>query len=307
MAAATQEILDVTKGAMPRVGTFPVAAGELILKGTSVALNATDYAVEPTDGDGFQVIGVAASTVNNTSGAAGDVSVQVEYGVFARGITGSAAGVGDVVYSVNNWEVSTDSNGGTRKAVGRVSEVRDSKPYVEMGPTKGAGLASTAAGMIPVPLGALRLSTGAAVAAFSDGVADGFQLTDSEALSLRINNASTTTFAITVPMPSDLDDAQDISVHFLGFRVGSADTTAAITVGAFFHTVGAADSADADAGGASSAFAAATTIVSESTLTIDAADVPAAPCDLTLTFTVTAALDADDLCITSAWIEYQAK
>src|SRR5690606_3820156 len=105
----------------------------------------------------------------------------------------------------------------------------------------------------------------------------------------------------------DLDDSADVIVHILGYRVGAADTTAALTVGAFFRTVGAAFSADSTAGGNMTAFEAATTVVSEETLTILAADVPASPSSLLLTLVPTAALDADDLVVLEVWIEYTRK
>lgn len=307
MTVATNQILDTNKGRHPMVGTWPIAASTRLLKGWSVARDASGNLVAPTDGDGFPVIGIAQADYDNSTGSAGDVDAQVDYGVFERSYTGTAPVALQVVYSVNNYTVSTDSAGGTRGIAGIVTEVRNSKAFVMTGPEVIALLSSQDSVSIPVPLGALRLSTGAAVPAFNDGVADGFELTDSEALGLRINPNSTTTFAVTVPMPSNLDDGQDLTLHLTGFRVGAADVTAAVTVGAFFHTVGAAHTADVDAGGATTAFDGATTIVTDETLTIAAADVPAAPCDLTLTFTVTAALDADDLALTSCWIEAQTK
>jgi hypothetical protein len=307
MTVATNQILDTNKGRHPMVGTWPIAASTRLLKGWSVARDASGNLVAPTDGDGLPVVGVSQADYDNSAGSAGDVDAQVDYGVFERSYTGTAPVATQVVYSVNNYTVSTDSDGGARGIAGIVTEVRNSKAFVLTGPDVIALLSRQDSGSINVPLGSLRLSTGAAVPTFSDGVADGFALVDSEALGLRINDDSTTTFVVTVPMPANLDDTQDLTLHLLGFRVGALDVTAAVTVGAFFHTVGAAHTADADAGGATSAFGAATTIVTDATRTIAAADVPAAPCDLTLTFTVTAALDADDLVLTSCWIEYQSK
>ncbi len=155
-------------------------------------------------------------------------------------------------------------------------------------------------------IGAFTLAAnGAPLIVFNDGVADGLDF--SEGQSYRFNPNSTTKIGATIPMPQDLDDTADVVLHILASRVGSADTTAAITVEAFFQTVGAAHDADADAGGATGAAGAATTVVSELTRTIAAADVPAAPCALSLTLVPTAALDADDLRVHAVWLEYTRK
>jgi hypothetical protein len=309
MAAATAEILREQKNDPPRVGTFPIAASTRILKGAFVAINASGYALMATEGDGFKVVGISHETYDNSAGAAGDLDAQVKYGVISSAYD-SAPKTGDRVFAVDNQTVSANalsSTGARRSPVGIVTEVRNAKAYVRVGPEAMVTAGASGLKRVNVPLGALRLSTGAAIPAFGAGTADGFELTDSEALGLRINDDSTTVFAGTFPLPADLDDAQDVTLRVMGFRVGSADVTAALTVGAFFHTVGAAHTADANAGGDTSAFDQATTIVSEATLAIAAADVPAAPCDLTLTFVATAALDADDLVITSAWLEYKSK
>lgn len=312
MAAATSEILREQKNDPPRIGTYPIAASTRILKGAFVTINASGYALMAVDGDGFKVVGVSAESYDNSAGAAGDLDAQVKYGVIGSAYDSSpvAPKVGDRVYAVDNQTVSADplsSAGARRSPVGIVTEVRNSKAYVKVGPEGMVSASASGLKIVNVNLGALRLSTGAAIPAFNAGVADGFELTDSEALGLRINDDSTTIFTGTFPLPEDLDDTQDVVLHVLGFRIGSSDTTAALTVGAFFHTVGAAHTADANAGGATSAFDQLTTIVTEATLTIAAADVPAAPCDVTLTLVATAALNDDDLVLTSAWLEYKSK
>ena len=108
------------------------------------------------------------------------------------------------------------------------------------------------------------------------------------------------------PSPNDLDDSADVIFHCLGFKIGSADTPA-LTIGAFFQVVDSAHTADADAGGDTTTFAGATTIVTEETLTIDSGDVPAAPSSLTLTMVANADLDGDDLVIIRTWLEYTRK
>jgi hypothetical protein len=167
--------------------------------------------------------------------------------------------------------------------------------------------ATSAQAFVQIPLNAIRLATGAALPAYSDGV-DGLTLQDSEFHGIRFNDGVHTAMSVSVPLPPDLDETADVVVHALGARIGTADTDAALAIGAFFQTVGADYDADADAGGNTSAFdAAATKEVSEVTLTIAAANVPAVPCQLSLTIASHTTLDADDLVVGSLWLEYTRK
>jgi hypothetical protein len=313
--ARTDSALLVHKGpAIPAMGTFPTSANSLYPKGTIVTQSSAGRAVAPATADlsGNPAVGVSKATYNNLTGAEmGGLDdsglVEVDYGVFFFAYTGAAPLTGQVLYVVDNQTVSVDPSTG-RGVAGICTEVRTlngtAKAGVFMGPAASSeAVASASELLIPIPLTELRLAAnGGPIIAFGDGTADGFQLTDSEALSLRINDDSTTAFACTIPLV-DHDDSQDLVLHVTGFRVGSADVAdVALTVGAFFHTIGAAHTADANAGGETTAFTAATTIVSEETLTIAAADIPAGPCTLTLTFVVTSELDADDLCLLGMWL-----
>lgn len=298
--------------ALPAMGTFPSSANTLYPKGTIVTRSSAGRAVSPSTADlsGNPAVGVAKATFINTTGSEmGGLDdsglIETDYGVHFFAFVGATPKTNEVLYVVDNQTVSTDPSTG-RGVAGICSEVRTlngvAKAGVFMGPAASSeAVASAGAFVQSIPLGALRLSTGAAVPAFSNGVADGFELTGSEALSLRINDDSTTIFTVSVPLVGH-DDTQDLVLHMLGFRVGATDVTATVTVGAFAHEVGAAHTADANFGGSTSAFAAATNVVSEATLTLAAADVPAGPCDVTFTFVVAAALANDDLCLTSMWL-----
>lgn len=309
-------------GEIPHKGTFPMAANELIHAGTIVCVNASGEAVAGVDVEGFAAVGKAGATYDNRTstplgGGAGAINAEVQFGVFGWRYTGDAPSPGQVVYVVDNQTVSADSDSGQRGIAGYCSETRDSLCHVWMGPhvagqiviaaaeasqldTAQADIddlqADVSAGEILIPLNAFRLlATGAALGQFSAGVSDGLEVADSEALCYRWNDDSTAAIVTQVSLPSDLDGAADVVVHLMGARVGSADATAAIDVGAFFLVPGAAHTADSDAGGDSSAFDGATTVLTEETRTIAAADVPDGPAVLTLTLVPTAALDDDDL------------
>ena len=342
MPALSLERMTEFAGTIPSRGTYPIAANVQIFKGAIVGIDSSGRAVPgDTIANGCaKVVGKASASYDNRTGSAlggsaAAVDVEVEYGVFEY-VSASGGGddiaaddVGKVVFVVDDQTVALTSDTDTRAIAGLVTEVRDSKVFVWMGPHVAAMLviaaseasqldtaqteidelqadALTAQAMVSIPLAACTLAAnGAPLIVFNDGVADGLDF--SEGQSYRFNPNASAAIGVTVPMPQDLDDAEDVVVHILASRVGAADTTAAVTVAAFFQTVGAAHDADADAGGATGAIAGATTVVHELTRTIAAADVPAAPCALSLTLLPTAALDADDMRIHAVWLEYTRK
>jgi hypothetical protein len=290
--------------------------------------------------DGFAAIGKASATTLNLttdpSGGAADAEDQeVEYGVFGWRIDGATPLAGDVVFLVDNQTVSTSDSGGTRGVAGYVTEIRDDQgttanAFVWMGPHVAGQIVIAAAeaakvttlqaemlveqtqttsdqALLVIPMNAWRVDDGTSIPAFSDGVADGFSLVDSEAMALRLNDSIFDKFITNVVMPPDLDETADMVVHIQAARIGAADPTAVLTFEAFFNTVGSAHTADADAGSDSTAFDGATTVITEETMTIALADVPAQPGSLTLTMVADAALDADDLIILSTTIEYTRK
>jgi len=286
----------------------------MFFKGTLVSLNASGEAIVPVDGDGFGAFGVCQASLDGRAGKPDEnADVEVSFGVFGFTVLGTAPKPRDVLYVVDNQTVSLDSDGGARGVAGICIEYRarnvGNQAFVYVGPqvympaAEAALLATVAQGCVPVPLTSFVLSTGAPLVVYADGT-DGLEVADSEAMGYRFNDDTTAAIFACVPLPQDLDDAEAIEIHVLASRVGSADTTAVLTVGAFFQIVGAAHTADANAGGNSAAIAAATTVVQELTVTIAAGDVPPAPCAVTISLVPDAALDADDLRIHAVWLEY---
>ena len=76
MAATTVSIVTPTRPG--NIIVVPVAATTKILQGTLVCRNAAGNAVPGSDTASLVVLGIAAEEVDNTAGAAGDVTVQVE-------------------------------------------------------------------------------------------------------------------------------------------------------------------------------------------------------------------------------------
>lgn len=159
---------------------------------------------------------------------------------------------------------------------------------------------------VMLPLFAWQEEDGTALAQFSDGASatPGYAQFSNEPVGIRWNNHATPdAIAISMPMPQDLDDSADVVLHLLGTPTGTTDSPT-FTVEAYFNTVGAALTADADAGGTTSEFTADTN-VQEATLTIAAANVPASPSVLTIIAKPTAGqLGTDDFVLVGAWLEY---
>lgn len=292
------------KGLAPARGTYPIAANTRLVKGTMVGPDASGNLVTGTAA--VRIAGKCSAHFDNRTGSeagglAGDLDGEVEYGVFGWTCSETPR-LGQMLYAVDNQTVSTDSLSGARPPVGPFSEKRDGQAFCYSGPMVTSSDAAASRGRIDVPISDLRIAAGGPLIAFNDGVADGYVV--SEGFMHRFNVNSTSAVIASVLLPDDLDASQDVTVHALVSREGSADVTAALTVTAFFAPVGAAYDADANAGGATTAAAAATKVVSEVTATLDAADVPAGPVNLSLTLVPTAALDADDMNLHALWVEF---
>jgi hypothetical protein len=162
-----------------------------------------------------------------------------------------------------------------------------------------------------VPVHDLRLETGAALAAHADGAADGWTQLSNKTMALRWNNGGTPTdFMASFVLPQDYNDVADVILHLMGTIIkvgGSVVDSPVFTVEAYFDEVGAAPGADADCGGESGEFTADGTF-EEKTLTITAANAPAAPTVLNLVFhPKDAQLGTDDFVLLPPWLEVTRK
>lgn len=85
------------------VKSFPVAAVK-IFKGSLVGINASGFAAPAADTANFRVVGVAREFVDNTGGAAGDLSIRVVSGRYYRFAASSItqAMVGQTMYVVDD-------------------------------------------------------------------------------------------------------------------------------------------------------------------------------------------------------------
>lgn len=170
---------------------------------------------------------------------------------------------------------------------------------------KGTGVVA-ADGFIPLPLATAReLATNDIPAAAANG---GLLASDSTPVLAAINAGTDQQLRATwaagntdkltwqVPLPKDLDDSADMTLHVFGVMGGSTDTPT-LTWEAFFGV------GDTDAGGATAALS---DTRAEVTRTIAAANVEAHPEMLTVTV-APGAHGTDTVAIESAWIEYTRK
>lgn len=312
----------LSEGLVPARGTYSCAANQMIPKGTIVQRNAANRAIVGAAANGFPAVGVANASYNNKTGSENgglDDSIDIEVcaGVFGFDYTGTPM-PGETVWVADNQTVTdtASSNG----VAGVCVEIRDGQCFVWMGPHVAAlfsddsALESTVTAVtdelgarVPVlnfNLPAARIySTGVIAPAFVANTTDGMDPT-AESIGFRFNNTSTAALSLSAPIPEDMDPAADMVVHIIGYRVGAADTNAVLTVGAFFRVAGAAFNNDTTAGGSSSAFDGATTVITDETVTLAAANVEAGPGSILLTIAPDATLDTDDLVVLEVYATY---
>lgn len=109
-----------------KILSYPVEESTTIYEGALVAVNAAGYAVNASDTSGERVVGVANETVDNSSGADGDLSIEVwTEGVIdlAAGFSATQANVGDKVYASDNQTVDLAGNLTNDILVGVIVEV----------------------------------------------------------------------------------------------------------------------------------------------------------------------------------------
>lgn len=110
----------------------PLAASTKVYAGGLVALNTSGYAV-PASADATLVVdGVAMEQIDNSSGSAGDLNVEVRAGLFWFSNSSAADEItagdeGDLCYAADDQTVAKTSSSSTRPVAGRVVDVDSSK------------------------------------------------------------------------------------------------------------------------------------------------------------------------------------
>ena len=109
---------------------YPMAAATTIFQGSIVAINSSGNAVPMSTTTGLLGCGIARSNAgldkwDNSAGAAGDVTVEVDEGAFAvvQASTIAAGAEGKPCFGVDDQTVSLTSTLGTKSPAGRVVQV----------------------------------------------------------------------------------------------------------------------------------------------------------------------------------------
>ena len=133
MAVTANQLVKVQDGDLR---SYPVAASVNVLQGTMVYLTAAGFATDVTATGVNGFVGIAVGQADNTSGAAGDIQVEVyTEGDFELVGAGTQANVGDYVYGDDNYAINT-AIGSTSVPIGRVvGFVSATRLIVEIHPT----------------------------------------------------------------------------------------------------------------------------------------------------------------------------
>ena len=326
---------------------FPVAAAQKIYAGALVAVNADGYALPGDDASGLIFEGVAVERKDNSSGSNGDLEVVLHRRGLFRMTLGHAitqANVGDNVFLVDDQTVDLTANVTHNIYCGIIAGYIDSThAWIDIEPAiqqadVAAHIADASAAhaasaisiadaggftsqteveaalqeilqdlvsaqhVIQVPITAFTKEDGTALTKFTAGSVPGFQqLSDKEVVLAWDGNAAPGAAAVTIPFVDPaIDDSADVVVHMLAKMAGATDDP----VLGFEAYFGAGDT---DCAGTDPEITGGTTLT-EYTMTIAAADVPAAPSSLTLVLTPAAGqMDTDELHLYALWLEVTRK
>lgn len=226
----------------------------------------------------------------------------------AQGIS-LEAGVDGAIIEVAPWNVKA-TNAGT-------VSVADSSSLIT-GATVEAALAEIMTGIKTAQCALfpqlIAAEDGTALPKFADGASGvGWAQLSNKELALRWNNNATPDkVALQFVMPQDLDDSKAAVLHLMGaiVKAGADETDSPVfTVEAYFSTAAADPGADDNCGGETGEFlTTANANWQEKTLSIALADVPAAPCVLTLVLNPKdGQLGTDDFVLLTPWLEVTRK
>lgn len=124
---------------------YPIAAGVHAFAGAIAVLNATNYLEPATTATGKKTVGVFNEEVDNTNGADGADTVEVERGYFHFANSAAAdeitdADIGELCYVVDDQTVAKTDGTATRSIAGIVDGVDANGVWVLIDPTSGAEL-----------------------------------------------------------------------------------------------------------------------------------------------------------------------
>jgi hypothetical protein len=116
--------------------SYPVLTGVKIYDGAIVVLDSSGWAKPAITGTGLVAVGRARAQADNTLGSSGDISVEVEEGVFCYDNSAAAdeitkAQIGDVCWLVDDCTVAKTSGTNTRSIAGYIRDLDTDGVWVE--------------------------------------------------------------------------------------------------------------------------------------------------------------------------------
>lgn len=131
MAALTKD-RNTPRRAGERV-SLPVEAATKLYAGAMIARNADGRAVPAANTAGLVVVGRAEHQADNSAGAAGDLTIEIQTGLFAYAHGGlTRADIGKTVYAADDQTVTLTP--GNRVVAGVLVDVDDQGAWVRIGP-----------------------------------------------------------------------------------------------------------------------------------------------------------------------------
>jgi len=156
---------------------------------------------------------------------------------------------------------------------------------------------------IPIPLGAITMEDGTVLTKQATTVAGIAQLANKEqVINIPVNCSSGESLGFSVPVPQDLDDSADITIHVL---TGKAADNDVLTLDCEVYPCAAGDTANADI--QDTAAQTITEAASELVFTCGADGVLAAPGTMSVILALGGTNDGDAVYIYGVWIEYTAQ
>lgn len=300
MASTVTTIFTEAGPPVPAMGTLPSAANQMFPKGTIVTRNGAGAAVSPSSADasGFPAMGVSNAFFDNRTGSeagggAGDLDIEVTYGVFAFAyVTGDGTPLpGDIMFVVDNQTVSKDSNASARGVAGYCSEVRDGFAHVWFGPHVmgqveeiDLAVAEAAIADLEADVAEGHISVPIPTTAFANGTANGL---DPSVMGFRYNDTiDNQPLRAIVALPDDIDAGEDVVVTARAYIIDD-ETDDDVVMVLVAKIDGGSDVAPVSAVVLGEAAA-------EISFTIDAADVPAGAKALYLELDCADTLDTSD-------------
>lgn len=269
-------------------------------------------------------LGEVLETAGIANGAEGQINIDFQREVKTAQINAAATFVvGNTVYfkpGSSSVAGTLESSSTLAYAIGKITAFGGSagahtwvqyKPYLQKADvgdheTRVLALeanAVSAQATIPVPLNAISQEDGTALTKQASTTAGFAQLANKEVvIDIPVNCSAGENLQFSVPVPQDLDDTEDITVHVLAGKAADLDE---LTLDCEVFPCAAGDTANADI--QDTAAQAITQAASELVFTCGADGVLAAPGTLTVVLALGGTNDGDAVYIYGVWIEYTKK